>query len=354
MTSAPSLVLANSLMRGVSKPLFPISPVIMDARAYETYPSVAGHFLVYSRLGHGTFSVIQTSAAEPATEGRSIVPKQPNEALRFGAALRDGAVGYVSNRMGPVSAWMRQARGEGHLLIGNMGTFNGALVPMNLHASPDGRIWCFDTTLEKTQRSRMLSEFADATMDKELLGQTWRFYSSDAFQHKLGYRATKTGNASRFQPPSLFVFDRVHGQLTLIPNAFDAAVSPAGKRIVFVRSINGNYDLWMQDISGGGLTQLTTTPFGEFEPSWSPDGKKIAFISNRASRGDVRATSIYVINLSTGRTTRLTNARTATDGGPAWKDAHTILFHSNRSPSRPQTSTVSDWNIWQVNIQGDF
>jgi len=335
-------------------PLYPVSVVISDSRTDAVYPSVAGNFLVYSQLKQGGYSVIQTSTNAPGSEGRNIVPEQLNEAIRFGVAIRDGSIGYVSNRMGPVAAWMRQAQGDGHIAITNMGTFSGAIVPMNLHASADGHVWCFDSTLEKVLQSRAITQFGDAAKHMELLGQTWRFYSSDAFEHKLGYRATQSGNASKFRSPSLFVFDRSTSQLTMIPKAMNGAISPDGKRIAFVRDINGNYDIWMQDMDGKNLTQLTSTSYGEFEPAWSPDGSHIAFTSNRDSKGNVLEMSIYVLNISTGTVKRLTNARSATDGGPAWKDAHTILFHSNRNPAKPQIRTVSNWNIWQVNIQGDF
>jgi len=337
-----------------STPLFPISIVISDSRADTVYPSVAGNFLVYSQRKHGKFSVVQTSVQTPGSEGRNIAPGQLHEAVRFGVAIRDGGIGYISNRMGPVSAWMRQAQGDGHVAIANIGTFSGAIVPMNLHASADGHVWCFDSTLEKVLQSRAITQFGDVAKHMELLGQTWRFYSSDDFEHKLGYRATKTGNTSKFRHPSLFIFDRNTSQLTMIPNAMDGVLSPDGRRIAFVRDTNGNYDIWMQDMDGKNLTQLTSTSYGEFEPAWSPDGSHIAFTSNRDSKGNVLTMSIYALNLSTGRVMRLTNARSALDGGPAWKDKNTILFHSNRSPSKPQIRTVSNWNIWQTNIQGDF
>lgn len=345
---------STALAQKQSAPLFPVSIVISDSHADSVYPSVAGDFLVYSQRKHGKFSVVQTSVQTPGDEGRKITPEQLNEAIRFGVAIRDGSIGYVSNRMGPVSAWMRQAQGDGHVAIANMGTFSGAIVPMNLHASADGHVWCFDSTLEKVLQSRAITQFSDAAKHMELLGQTWRFYSSNNFEHKLGYRATKSGNISKFRHPLLFIFDRNTSQLSMIPNAMDGVISPDDKRVAFVRDTNGNYDIWMQDIDGRNLTQLTSTSYGEFEPAWSPDGSHVAFTSNRDSKGDVLTMSIYALNLSTGTVTRLTNAISALDGSPAWKDERTLLFHSNRSPSKPQTRTVSNWNIWEINIQGDF
>lgn len=335
-------------------PLFAVKPLLATADADEVYPSVAGDYLVYSRRLKHEFSVARVGKRTPAMAAHVVAPTLPKEAIRFGVALTGGEIGYVSNRMGPIGAWMHQAIGDGHVAIGNMGTFTGALMPMNLRASPDGRMWCFDTSLEKTRRAKMLDDFDDGFMHSELIGQSWRIYSSDAYRYKQGYAATQSGAKNTFEPPALFVFDRKSSQLTMIPNAFDGAISPDGRRIVFAREINGNYDLWLQDVDGSALVQLTSSDYGEFEPAWSPDGTKIAFISNRDSKGSVRHTSIYVMDLQNGRTWRLTNAPRATDGGPTWKDDHTILFHSNRDPAKPQAATVDDWNIWQVEFQGGF
>ena len=139
-------------------------------------------------------------------------------------------------------------------------------------------------------------------------------------------------------------------QLVMIPNAYDGAVSPDGRRIVFVRETDGNYDLWMQDIDGSELVQLTSSKFGDFEPAWSPDGKRLVFISNRDAKGDVRKTSVYSLELANNSIRRLTNAKRATDGGPAWFDENTVVFHSNRIPGDPQKGTQQGWNIWQVKL----
>ena len=117
-----------------------------------------------------------------------------------------------------------------------------------------------------------------------------------------------------------------------------------------VRETNGNYDLWMQDIDGSELVQLTSSKYGDFEPAWSPDGKQLLFISNRDAEGDVRKTSVYTLELASNSIRRLTNAKRATDGSPVWFDEHTAVFHSNRSLKEPQKDTQTGWNIWQVKL----
>jgi|AMFO01.1.fsa_nt_gi hypothetical protein len=345
-------LLAFARTNEVPAPLYPTTPLLQDKTRHTVYPSVAGNYLVYTERKNNEYSVVRVPLNQVDLEGKRIKPEQLHEAIRFGVAVKDGAIGYVSNRMGPLGAWMRQAEGDGHIAIANMGTVHGALMPENLRASTDGRTWCFDSTMQNERRSRVLGDFNDGHLSIDLVGQSWRMYNSDSWMHRVGYHGTKPGTKNDFEPPALFVFNRDTSQLMMFHNAFDGAMSPDGRKLAFVREVDGNYDLWMQNIDGTGLTQLTRSPYGDFEPAFSPDGKKIAFISNRDSDGDIEKTAIYVMDLTTGRIVRITNSLHATDGGPVWKDAHTLIFHSNRDVKKPQAESDDNWNLWQVDIKG--
>jgi Tol biopolymer transport system component len=68
--------------------------------------------------------------------------------------------------------------------------------------------------------------------------------------------------------------------------AFDdqAAFSPDGKRIVFVSTrAAGRANLWMLNIASRSITRLTSGDGGDFRPAWSADGQWIAFSSDRGS-----------------------------------------------------------------------
>ena len=70
------------------------------------------------------------------------------------------------------------------------------------------------------------------------------------------------------------------------------AWSPDGARIAYVSNVRGDLELWVMAADGSGQHPLTSDPgFVHFEPSWSPDGRRIVFASN--VRGDVR---LYTIN----------------------------------------------------------
>jgi len=333
----------------IEKELFPVDSVLFDKKHALTYPTVAGKFMVYNENHMDGFSVVRVPVNQVDMEGKRVDPMMLNEVLRQGVALEDGGIGYVSNRVGPVSAWFWQGQGDSHIAIANMALFRGGLVPEHLNASSDAQVWCFDATLQKTRHNQLLNEFVNPN-NSELLGQDWRIYNSNYIAYKMAYRDVKAGTHNKLHSPSLFVFNRHNSELSMLPNAFDGTISPNGKQVAFVREVNGNYDLWLQNLDGTGLTQLTTNTFGDFEPAFSPDGHKLAFVSNRDSAGNVRKTSIYVMDIKTGEATRITNATRATDGGVTWKDQHTLIFHSNRSLQKPQSKTVSDWNLWQVEL----
>jgi TolB protein len=65
------------------------------------------------------------------------------------------------------------------------------------------------------------------------------------------------------------------------PADFEPTWSPDGRKIAFVSFRDGNYEIYAMNANGGGQTRLTVSPSFEGQPVWSPDGTKIAFSTNR-------------------------------------------------------------------------
>jgi len=78
--------------------------------------------------------------------------------------------------------------------------------------------------------------------------------------------------------------------------------SPDGRRLSFVSSRAGNFDLYVMNADGTNVTRLTDHPANDFDPIWAPDGQSLIFSSERDSRSD-----LYRLWLNDRRIDRLTN-----------------------------------------------
>jgi len=95
----------------------------------------------------------------------------------------------------------------------------------------------------------------------------------------------------------------------------DPQLSPRGDFLAFVVTVmekkenKSNSDIWLVSTKGGEMRRLTSSPQADFNPRWSPDGKKIAFISTRGGQSQ-----IWFINLSGGEAFPLTDISTGASG----------------------------------------
>jgi TolB protein len=91
-------------------------------------------------------------------------------------------------------------------------------------------------------------------------------------------------------------------------------VSPCKARLDISEPPFANTELYIVNADGSNLTPLPTAPGGDFDPAWSPDGKRIAFTSLRDGY-----MQIYTINLEGQSVTRLTKTTSDIDTRqPAW------------------------------------
>jgi Tol biopolymer transport system component len=110
----------------------------------------------------------------------------------------------------------------------------------------------------------------------------------------------------------------------------DPDFSPDGKSIVFVSDRDGDEDLYLYDITSGGIRRITDNAAQDFAPSFSPDGKEIVYVSNF---DDPYKWEIYTVGIEGGRIRRLTN-NDYWDGFPRFTaNGQSIVFSSKRNGS---------------------
>jgi Tol biopolymer transport system component/DNA-binding winged helix-turn-helix (wHTH) protein len=66
---------------------------------------------------------------------------------------------------------------------------------------------------------------------------------------------------------------------------FQPTWSPDGRFIAYTSDRGGKFDIWVQEVSGGNPVQLTAAPGNNWQPDWSPDGKYIAYRSEAGEGG---------------------------------------------------------------------
>jgi dipeptidyl aminopeptidase/acylaminoacyl peptidase len=107
-------------------------------------------------------------------------------------------------------------------------------------------------------------------------------------------------------------------------NNRNPAFSPDGTKLAFVSDRDSCDDIWVMNVDGSGLERLTGDCSSR-GPAWSPDGARIAFYNT--SDGDAE---IYVMNADGTLNHRLTNNATV-DLSPSWSpDGTRIAFYSDR------------------------
>ncbi len=132
-------------------------------------------------------------------------------------------------------------------------------------------------------------------------------------------------------------------QVTRLPDgACQPDWSPDGKRLVFISPCPGKKDLYpgsslyIINADGTGLTPLATLPGGDFEPAWSPDGTQIAFTTLR----DFNVPHVYIYNLADDTVKRISNVVNR-DRQPAWSPDGTQIAYVSTALSQPQIWTMT-------------
>ena len=124
--------------------------------------------------------------------------------------------------------------------------------------------------------------------------------------------------------PALGLGDRLLGLIRSTPaplNVQTSAWSPDGRKLAFVSRRDGNSEIYVINADGSEQENLTQHPARDSHPSWSRDGRKLAFVSRRDGNSE-----IYVMNADGSGLRNVTRAP-SNDLDPAWSpDGRAIAF----------------------------
>jgi TolB protein len=106
-------------------------------------------------------------------------------------------------------------------------------------------------------------------------------------------------------------------------NSWAADLHPLGNEALVEAYENGISDLFRVELATGTVTRVTTTPWNEWHPSWSRDGRSIVFDSDSGGH----APRLAVLDVASRATTRPTPAGRAEQGGKWSPNGRLLAFH---------------------------
>lgn len=101
-------------------------------------------------------------------------------------------------------------------------------------------------------------------------------------------------------------------------------------------SHTNNVDIWVSDVHGHSAEPFLASDAAEFYPKWSPDGSRLAFVSDREEPGNM---DIYVATSDGSTITRVTE-HAAIDTAPSWSPDGTRIAFSRSIESRDEIFLV--------------
>jgi len=115
--------------------------------------------------------------------------------------------------------------------------------------------------------------------------------------------------------------------------------SPCRERGEFYKTVYNDSSLYIMNADGSDQKPLTTVPGSDFDPTWSPDGKQIAYTSLRGGKKD-----IYVLTVATNAIVRLTTVSgdIQESSQPAWSPFGNLIAYTVKRVGAYQVWAMTD------------
>lgn len=127
-----------------------------------------------------------------------------------------------------------------------------------------------------------------------------------------------------------------------------ASWSPDGQRIAFVSNASGRLNLWVMAADGTGAKQLLTSNDRQSTPTWTADGKEIVY---EQDKGGDELYDIYAVGADGGTPRNLTKTDGVSETGPLFSGDGTEIAFQHKEKVAPSTNlAVMDWKTGAVRV----
>jgi Tol biopolymer transport system component len=221
------------------------------------------------------------------------------------------------------------ARGPRPLIASRAG---GGRLNVAASLSPDGRRLVFlserdqfsiDLFLADAETGRIVRKLVTTAANAEFESLQY-LHSAGTWDPEGGRFALATVSGGR---PSLLILDidrndRREIRLSQVDEVYSPTWSADGRAIAFSAMRRGVSDLWVLDLAGGAVRQLTDDAYADLQPAWSPDGRSIALVTDRFT-SSLRSLSfgayrIALLDVETAAMTPVAGIEGANHFDPAW------------------------------------
>lgn len=174
--------------------------------------------------------------------------------------------------------------------------------------------------------------------------QIMRDFKGEAYVERIG---------SRFASPYKITQVTNNSYNDILPS-----FSPDGSKILFQSDRSGNWDIYSMPLAQGegSLVKLTNDPEADENASYSPDGRYIVFTSTREDKSvkKYKPREIYYMDIYGKNVKRVTNSYGADNWSPSFVDTSTIVFASDRADFAPHPFWEKSSALYTIEKSGSF
>lgn len=254
---------------------------------------------------------------------------------------------YVLNQEQPLSAWQRA--GADSVLNGRVLSLGGDRYEVSfelLDAALQGRLLVGQKYTVSSNQLRALAHHISDEVYYKLTGD------KGVFSTHIAYVLVQRSAARAQYSLEVADMDGFHPQSLLVSSEpiMSPTWSPDGRQIAYVSFEKKHAQIFSVEVATGRRRLLTDFPGINGAPAWSPDGRQMAVVLSKSG-----SPKIYTIDLSSGSMKQLTFGE-AIDTEPRYApDGRSILFTSGRGGT-PQIYrlNLADGSIARLSFQGNY